>query len=137
MRKLSVALTVIAAALALTCQSADAGGRKHGKGIDRTVKHVGIGVGAGMTVAYFAMTDWKGKGGPIGSGGAFALTTIGCTALSPMVATAVVNRPLTMREGHVLIADCILPFIGAKLVNAAYDKHPEWEGKKPRKGKRR
>ena len=48
-------------------------------------------------------------------------------AVSPMVATMVVNRPLTMREAHVLVASCVLPIVGGWLVNEAYDAHPEWE----------
>ena len=59
--------------------------------------------------------------------GRLGLTTIGCAAVSPMVATVVLNRPLTMREGHVLIGSCMIPIVGGWLVNEAYDAHPEWE----------
>ena len=55
------------------------------------------------------------------------IALIGCAALSPMVATVVLNRPLTFREAHYLIASCVLPIVGGWLVNQAYDAHPEWE----------
>ena len=44
-----------------------------------------------------------------------------------MVATVVMHRPLTQREGHVLIGSCVVPIIGGLLVNAAYDAHPGWD----------
>ena len=130
---------VVAASLALLCNSADAGSRRHHRHHHKTdprLTIVGIGVGAGMTAGYFALRDWRWNDSPnakVSSGGAFALTTVGCMALSPIISTMVINRPLTMREAHVMIADCIVPFLGGWAVNAAYDDHPEWEGKKPRR----
>jgi hypothetical protein len=66
------------------------------------------------------------------NGGAYALTTVGCMALSPMLASALVyaneGRMLSHREALGLGADCIIPFIGSMLWNAAYDAHPEWPG---------
>jgi hypothetical protein len=94
-----------------------------------------IGVGAAATAGYFAIGGWKWDGWRYNSGltrlGAAGITTIGCAAVTPMVATVLLNRPLTMREGHVVIADCIVPFVGGWLVNRAYDAHPEWEPGKP------
>jgi hypothetical protein len=50
-----------------------------------------------------------------------------------MVAIMVLNLPLTTREGHVVFTNCLLPFVGGWLVNAAYDAHLEWEPRKPMK----
>ena len=39
-----------------------------------------------------------------------------------------------LREtGTCLTADCVVPFIGAWLVNKAFDAHPEWEPKPAKK----
>jgi hypothetical protein len=125
---------VVAATLGLLCQSADAGSRRHQD--DKRLAAVGFGVGLGATVGYFALRDWS-LGHPrnpaVGSGAAATITTVGCMAASPIVATLVIQRPLTMREGHVMMADCLIPFIGGWLVNKAYDNHPEWEGKRRHK----
>jgi hypothetical protein len=121
-RKLSVFAAVIAAS-AFFCQGANA----H----DMRLKVVQAGVGAASTAGYFAIGGWKWDSWRYSSGltrvGAGVITTMGCAAVTPMVATVVLNRPLTMREGHIVIADCIVPFVGGWLVNAAYDAHPEWE----------
>jgi hypothetical protein len=128
---------VVAASLALLCNTADAGHRRHHHHHHKTdprLTIVGIGVGAGMTAAYFGLRGWNhSSNAKVSSGGAFALTTVGCAALSPIVGTMVLNRPLTMREAHVMIADCVVPFLGGWAVNAAFDDHPEWEGKKRRR----
>jgi hypothetical protein len=127
-KKLSVFAAVIAAS-AFFCQGADAR--------DVRLKVVQVGVGAASTAGYFAIGGWKWDSWRYGSGftrlGAGVVTTMGCAAVTPMVATVVLNRPLTMREGHVVIADCVIPFVGGWLVNAAYDAHPEWEPGKPMK----
>jgi hypothetical protein len=124
--------TIAIAALALLCQGAEAGPRK--RGVDPRVAVAGTVVGAGSTVGFLALNDWKWNGSwntqrssGITTGGAYTLTTIGCIAVSPMVATAVVGRELTFREAHVLAAGCVLPIIGGWLMNAAYDANPHWE----------
>jgi hypothetical protein len=61
------------------------------------------------------------------SAGAVVVTTAGCLALSPIVGTALTQRELTYREAYGLFADCIIPFIGAWLVEKAFEAHPEWE----------
>ena len=43
-----------------------------------------------------------------------------------MVGTVVLNRPLTYREAHILIADCVIPFVGGWLVNEAYNSGALW-----------
>jgi hypothetical protein len=126
-RKFAIVAAVIAA-FALTSQSANAGGRHH---VSKRIAAVAIGVGAASTAAYFAINDWRWNGWHNGSGltrlGAYGLTSIGCAAVSPMVATVVMHRPLTQREGHILIGSCVVPIIGGLLVNAAYDAHPGWD----------
>lgn len=135
-RKFAIAAAIIAA-FAFVSQSAEAGGRHHRK-VDKRVTAVAIGAGVASTAAFFALNDWKWGSWDNGSGftrlGAYGITTVGCAAVSPIVATVVVNRPLTNREAHVLIGSCVVPIVGGLLVNAAYDAHPEWEpGYKPRK----
>lgn len=130
-RSLALAAAVIAA-FALTMPTADAGGSRN---VDKRVKAVAIGMGVASTAAYFALNDWKWKwqdGRYFTQLGAYAATTMGCAAISPMVATVVVNRPLTQREGHVLIGSCVIPIVGGWLVNEAYNNNPQWEpGAKP------
>jgi hypothetical protein len=119
-------VAAIVAAFTVTCQAANAGHRH----TDPRLTAVEIGVGTASTVGYFAINNWKWKWNNT-SGltqlGAIGATTMGCAAVSPMVATVVLNRPLTYREAHVLVASCVLPIIGPWLVNQAYDTHPEWE----------
>lgn len=125
-RSFALAAAVIAA-FALTMPTADAGGRRT---VDKRIKVVAIGAGVASTAAFFALNDWKWKwqdGREFTRLGAYAATTMGCAAISPMVATVVVNRPLTQREGHVLIGSCVVPLVGGWLVNEAYNAHPEWE----------
>jgi hypothetical protein len=137
MKRTFAILAAVIASFAFTAQGANAGGRHHhhhhhiGK-----LTAVSIGVGAAATAGYFAINDWKWNGWNNGSGltraGAWGMTTIGCMAVAPIVGTVVLNRPLTMREGHVMAASCVLPIIGGWLVNAAYDAHPEWDGGGPK-----
>jgi hypothetical protein len=117
-RKLAIFAAAIAA-FAFTCQSADAKWRKHH--VDSRITAVAIGVGAASTVGYFAINN------RIPRAGAWGLTTIGCAAVSPIVATVVLNRPLTLREAHVLFGSCVIPLVGGWLVNEAFNAHPEWD----------
>ena len=136
MKRTLAILAAVIAACAFTAQSANAGGRHHHHHHIGKLTAVSIGVGAASTVGYFAINHWQTNGwngtGGISQGAAWGITTIGCMAVSPMVATVVLNRELTMREGHVLAASCVLPIIGGWLVNAAYDAHPEWDGGGPK-----
>jgi MFS family permease len=122
-RKLAIFAAVIAA-FAFTAQAADAHGRKH---VSKRLTAVSIGVGAASTAAYFALNDWHWKWDSSRSGitslGAWGITTVGCAAASPIVATAVLGRPLKYREAHILIGSCVLPFVGGWLVNEAYNHH--------------
>ena len=117
------------AAIALSCQTA--------KASDLTellpstpIDGVAIGVGIAATVGYFALDHWRWKWENVNgfsSIGAVTATTFGCIAVSPMVGTVVLNRPLTQREAGVLFGSCIIPFVGGWLVNKAYEAHSEWD----------
>lgn len=125
-RSFALAAAVVAA-FALTVPTANAGGRHH---IDKRITAVAIGAGAASTAAYFAINDWHWKwqnGRYLTSLAAWGATTMGCTAVSPMVATVVLKRPLTNREAGILIGSCVVPLVGGWLVNEAYNAHPEWE----------
>jgi hypothetical protein len=126
-RALAILAGVIAA-FVFTCQGADAHWRKHH--FDKRLVAVSVGVGAASTATYLSINQWNvnhWNATSITQFGAYAGTAIGCMAVSPIVATVVVNRPLTMREAHVLVASCVLPIVGGWLVNEAYNAHPEWE----------
>ena len=130
-RKVAFVVAAVAA-LALSYAPANAGGRHKDKVV---MDATSIGVGAGMTAAYFALNDWNWKWDSARNGitatGAFAITTIGCAALSPFVASAVLKRPLKYREAHELIAGCVIPVIGSWLVDQAYDHHILWAPDEP------
>lgn len=125
-RKLAIFAAIIAA-FAFTCQSADAHGRKH---VSKRINAVAIGVGAASTAAYFAINDWRWGGWNNSSGltrlGAWGVTTLGCAAVSPIVATVVLNRPLKYREAHILVGSCLIPIVGGWLVNEAYNSGVLW-----------
>jgi hypothetical protein len=125
-RKFAIFVAAVAA-FAFTAQAANAGSRRH---IDKRLAAVSIGVGAASTAGFFALNDWHWKWDSARHGitslGAWGATTIGCAALSPMVATAVLNRPLTYREAHILVGSCLIPVVGGWLVNEAYNHHVLW-----------
>jgi hypothetical protein len=125
-RILALAVACIAA-FAFTVQAANAGSRRY---VDKRVTAVAIGVGVASAATYFAINDWKWKwdnGSGLTRLGAWGATTIGCAAVSPIVATVVLKRPLSNREAHVLLGSCVVPIVGGWLVNEAYNAHPQWE----------
>ncbi len=128
-RKIAFAAGALAA-LAFTCQGADAHGRNHHHKINPVLTGTAIGVGAASSAAFFAINDWHWRHWNNSSGlsrfGAWGATTLGCAAVSPMVATALLNRPLSYREAHILIGSCVIPFVGGWLVNEAYNQHILW-----------
>ena len=89
-------------------------------GQDPRLTVVGIGVGAAATGASYAMV--KKHGNPpvrhVSYGTAFGVTTFGCMVVYPMVATVVLNRPLTPREAYIGIAECVVPIIGGWVVTS-------------------
>lgn len=123
-RKLAIVAAIIAA-FAFTVQAADAKGRKHR--VDKRIAAVAVGVGAASTLTFLSLNSWRWDNGYGTNGlttwGAWGITTIGCAALSPIVATAVLNRPLKYREAHILIGSCVIPIVGGWLVNEAYNAH--------------
>lgn len=96
-------------------------------GQDPRLTVVGIGVGLGADGASWALT--RKHGSPphrnMTWGAAYGVTTFGCAVVYPMVATVVLNRPLTPREAYDGIADCVVPFIGGWLVDA-WLPHTAW-----------
>ena len=135
-----LSFSVALVALAFLLQGANAASRHPG------VTATSIGVGAASTAGFFALQGWELNGshrsGALGSTGAAVVTTAGCLALSPIVGTVLTQRPLTYREAYGLFADCVIPFIGAWLVDQAFDAHPEWEpdravARSERSGRRR
>ena len=95
------------------------------------VTTAGTVAGAGTTAAYFGINhwkwDWDAAAAGISQGGALTLTTVGCAAIAPMIATALVDRPLTYREAGKLTVGCVIPFVGPLIVDKLYDDHPDWE----------
>jgi hypothetical protein len=132
MRRLFACAVAVAAVSSVLLQPADAAGRRYD---GRKLAIASTVVGVGTTAGYFALNDWNWKWDSARHGitqaGAIAFTTIGCMALSPMVGTVVLNRPLTYREAHVMIAGCVIPFIGGWLVNQAYEHHVLWAPDEP------
>jgi hypothetical protein len=126
---------MFAAALAAVAFVAQGVQAQEYRNLDRRIKAVEVGVGAASTAAFFAMNNWNWKWDSGRSGvtalGAWGLTTMGCAALSPIVATAVIQRPLTYREAHIMIADCLIPIVGGWLVNEAYNQHILWAPDEP------
>jgi hypothetical protein len=133
-RKFAVFAALIAA-FAFASQSAEAGGYRHHD--KKKIAAVAIGVGAASTVGYFALNNWStswnsnGTVGGLTRLGAYGATTFACAAVSPMIATVVLDRPLTLREAHVLVGSCVVPIVGGLLVNAIWDAHPQWEPGRP------
>jgi hypothetical protein len=124
------AVAILAAATMLTGRSAQAGEFHIFRGDKRLVVS-NIAVGAATTGAYFAVRNSGGGVHRISRGGAFGLATVGCMALSPIVGGIVVQRELTRREVHAMLADCVVPFIGGWLMNAYFDAHPERDSVPP------
>ncbi|HEX5506995.1 MAG TPA: hypothetical protein VFX37_00665 [Pseudolabrys sp.] len=135
-RKFAI-LAAAALALAFSMQNADAQGRHRPAAVrysdhsEKKLAAVSLGVGAAATVGTLAINDWHLHHWRNSSGlteaGAFVLTTVGCIALSPIVATIVLDRPLTQREAGELAGSCIIPIIGGWIVGTMYDAHPEWD----------
>ncbi len=84
-------------------------------------------VGGAATGAYFAIKDGSrvvsARSNISSSGFAYGATAIGCAALSPIIGTLWVNRPLTTREVFVSTANCAAPFVGGWVMNAWFDRN--------------
>lgn len=137
MLRMSAFLPAVLLTAAFSCSNADAQGRRHAGPVhhrdhsEKKLAAVSLGVGIASTVGTLAINNWHLHGWHNSSGltetGAFVATTIGCVALSPIVATVVLDRPLTQREAGELAGSCIIPIVGGWLVGAMYDAHPEWD----------
>jgi hypothetical protein len=114
--KFAIAAAAVAA-FVLTAPAADAKHRHHRT--DKRLGYVSLGVGAAWSGGFWAAKN-------VSTGAAIGISTLGCAVTSPMVATAVLHRPLTYREAHVLIGSCIIPFVGGWLVNEAYNDGVLW-----------
>lgn len=126
------------AAFALMGQSAQAGSHSLWDTINPfagPVRTAGTIAGVGSTAGYFAInnwnSDWNAAAAGISQAGALTLTTIGCAAVAPMIATVLAKRPLTNREAGKLTVGCVIPIIGPIIVDKLYDDHPEWETQHP------
>lgn len=102
------------AAVAFTCHSANAGSAKP---VDPRITGVSWVVGGAATAASLA----SGASSSAAQWGAVGISTFGCAVVSPMIATVVLNRPLSYREAHILIGGCIIPIVGGWLVNEGYN----------------
>lgn len=93
--------------------------------------------GGGMTVAYIALTCRHGFNNncrPYGKNFStkwYGLTTVGCFALSPIIAGGLVSlneqRELRSSEVFMMVGDCVLPIIGGLIMKAAFDANPQWD----------
>jgi hypothetical protein len=92
--------------------------------------------GGGMSAAYFALTCNNGFRNCARVGSArslkwYGLTTVGCFALSPIIAGGLVSynehRELRSSEVFMMMADCVVPIIGGWVMKSAFDAHPEWD----------
>jgi hypothetical protein len=130
MKRLTFWVAMLAAAMGLMAPSARAEEGFHFFRGDRRLIVPSVGVGLATTGAYFAVRN-AGGGHRMTQLGAWGLTTVGCMALTPIVSGIVVQRELTRREAHVMVADCVVPFIGGWIMNAYFDHHPERDSVPP------
>jgi hypothetical protein len=124
MKKSLSVVAILAAAMVLVASGARAEEFRLFRG-DPALVPPSLAVGAGMTGAYYAIRHQHKVPHRITPLGAYGLTTVGCMALTPIVSGAVVQRELTRREVHVMMADCVVPFVGGWLMNAYFDAYPE------------
>ncbi len=118
MKRIIALLACAVATVALTCSSADAHWRK----TDRRVVAVEVGAGVVSTVAYGSAIGWSWtKHSSAYNWGAFGYVTAGCIVLSPIVASAIMNRPVTPREFWTLTGSCVIPIVGGYIAEAIYD----------------
>lgn len=144
MKKFLCSVFGLVAVFALLSQSADARRRHQESGYphivigpfdlgDARIVVAGVVAGGAMTGTYFAIRNTRSLriGADTGSfsTGAFALTTVGCMTLAPMIASAWVwnteGRYLSQREALGLGAGCIIPVIGPIISDAVFFGGPE------------
>src|ERR1700761_2397615 len=130
MKKMLSAVALGAAVAVLLAPGARAGEFQLFPGDPRLIAP-GVVVGAATTGAYFAIRNQGGSPHRITELGAFGLSTVGCMALTPIASGIVVQRELTRREVHEMLANCIVPFVGGWLVDAYFDAYPERDSVPP------
>jgi hypothetical protein len=130
-KSLSV-VAVAVAAMALLGQSAQAGDDFRFFPGDQRLVLPSVAVGVATTGAYFAIRN-HGGGGPhrFTQLSAWGLSTVGCMSLTPIVSGIVVQREMTRREVHVMMANCVVPFVGGWLMNSYFNHHPERDSVPP------
>jgi hypothetical protein len=129
MKKSLSVVAFVAAAIMLLAPGARAGDFQLFRG-DPQLIAPGVAVGVATTGAYFALRN-RSLANRMSVGGAIGITTVGCMALTPIVSAAVVQRELTRREVHEMLANCVVPFVGGWLVDAYFDAHPERDSVPP------
>jgi hypothetical protein len=132
MKKSLSVVAVVAAAMVLLAQGARAGDDFRFFPGDQRLVLPSVAVGAATTGAYFAIRN-HGGGGPhrFTQLSAWGLATVGCMSLTPIVSGIVVQREMTRREVHVMMANCVVPFVGGWLMNAYFNHHPERDSVPP------
>jgi hypothetical protein len=131
MKRLAFAVATLAAVTMLMAQGARAEEGFHLFRGDRKLIVPGIAAGLVTTGAYYAVRNHGGGFKRVTPLAAWGLTTVGCMALTPLVSGIVVQRELTRREVHVMLASCIVPFIGGWVMDAYFDRHPERDSVPP------
>jgi hypothetical protein len=155
MKKIGFVVAAFAAALMLTGGTAEAAKKKAAVVVtpaapwaywwtgpwgvrDPNLAASNLAVGGAATGAYFAIKDGSKTFGKAGSSGfGWGAASIGCAAVSPIVGTLIVNRPLTQREVFVSTANCVVPFVGGMAMNYWFDYYGWDQPKAPARGKRR
>ena len=133
MKRLVLVAAMLVAAVTFTAQSARADGLLDFlfRGDKRLIVPT-VAVGAATTGAYFAMRHSRDAvPHQFTELGAVGLSTVGCMALTPLVSGIVVQRELTRREVHVMLANCVVPIIGGLVMDAYFDAHPERDSVPP------
>ncbi len=131
---------VAAAAMVFTLSNQAARAQDNGWGWifsnqDPRLTVTGIAVGLGWDGAYYGMRHkiayQNSHIRPVTALGAYTLATVGCAAAYAIFGTLWVNRPLTTREVWIGTANCVVPFVGGWIVDAAFHGQPWWDGTPP------
>ena len=121
---------VLAAVLAAVVFASHPAGAQQRKPINPTIDATNFWVGGAWTAVFFGINHFDAKWNTAHAGmtalGAGVLTTGGCVATAPMVASAVLARPLTYREAYMLVGSCVIPIVGGWLVNEAFNNGWMW-----------
>jgi len=92
--------------------------------------------GGGMTAAYWALNCNRNftrcnRFTSTRSLRWWGLTTVGCFALSPIIAGGLVSynehRELRSSEVFMMTGDCVVPILGGLFWKLVFDAHPEWD----------